>query len=436
MKNIRWHVYWLVDFLRGRPVRKYYNQVKNCYINGTSTEDTQIKLRKLINHAVNTTEFYKSYDRDIDLNQLPVTNKVKYKENYDKFLSSRYRNAKSNRIISTSGSTGIPFSMVQNKNKIIHNTAASILLCSLGNYFIGMKQAFIRIWTTYTEKTKLQSFIENVHMFDSTRLDTDGINNLLKKINKKHYKSIISFPSTFKAIDKFIDQTRFSLKNIRLQSIILMGENMPESIRKDLEEKFHCQVKSTYSNCENGIMGVQDTDNPEYYLDSESYFFEFLKNNSNKPVEEGEVGRIVITDLFNYAFPIIRYDTGDLAVFERQVMGNRYKIIVKELYGRRIDMIFDCNGKQISPVSVSEEIKHIEGIKQWQFVQSNKCEYELIINPETESINKEDIIHRLSTILGEGALLNIKFVKEIPVLNSGKRRLIVNLCLENREVGN
>jgi len=55
MKNLRWHVFWALDFLKGRPVRKYYNQVKSCYINGTSTEYTQTKIRQLIKHAVKTT---------------------------------------------------------------------------------------------------------------------------------------------------------------------------------------------------------------------------------------------------------------------------------------------------------------------------------------------------------------------------------------------
>lgn len=35
---------------------------------------------------------------------------------------------------------------------------------------------------------------------------------------------------------------------------------------------------------------------------------------SDEPAEPGELGRIVITDLFNYAFPILRYDNGDTAV--------------------------------------------------------------------------------------------------------------------------
>lgn len=39
-----------------------------------------------------------------------------------------------------------------------------------------------------------------------------------------------------------------------------------------------------------------------------------LKMDSDEPAEDGELGRIVITDLYNYAFPILRYDNGDTAI--------------------------------------------------------------------------------------------------------------------------
>ncbi|MHA1280572.1 MAG: phenylacetate--CoA ligase family protein, partial [Candidatus Helarchaeota archaeon] len=203
MKNIRWYVFWVVDFLIGRPVRKYYNEVKSCYNHGASTAEIQTKIHRLINHAINTTEFYKSYNRNTDLNQLPVVNKMIYKESYDKFLSSQHKNAKSIRKRNTSGSTGIPFTMVQNRDKIHHNTAASIFLCSLGGYFIGMKQAFIRVWLDRNKKSRFRSILENIWMIDASKLDEKRIKTISKHLLDKNYKSVWSYALSLLAINQY-----------------------------------------------------------------------------------------------------------------------------------------------------------------------------------------------------------------------------------------
>lgn len=44
--------------------------------------------------------------------------------------------------------------------------------------------------------------------------------------------------------------------------------------------------------------------------------------------------------------PIIRYDTGDMVVYEETESGHPY---VSSIYGRRMDTIFDTKGKIVSP---------------------------------------------------------------------------------------
>ena len=46
-------------------------------------------------------------------------------------------------------------------------------------------------------------------------------------------------------------------------------------------------------------MGLQREEDESYYIDSESYYYEILKLDSDEPAEPGELGRIVITDLYN-----------------------------------------------------------------------------------------------------------------------------------------
>src|SRR5690606_32006614 len=104
-----------------------------------------------------------------------------------------------------------------------------------------------------------------------------------------------------------------------------------------------CNIISQYGNEENGILAQESEIKDKshiFYLNHASYFFEILKFNEDKKVDFGEPGRIVLTDLFNYAFPMIRYDTGDIGIMrEANEDSNGYPVLTK-LYGRRIDLIF------------------------------------------------------------------------------------------------
>jgi len=276
--------------------------------------------------------------------------------------------------------------------------------------------------------------MENVRMIDALDLKDSGVEVFLREICQKKIKSILSFASSLTAINRYIDNNPSTLKGLSIQSIISQSEALPESVRHELEEKFACVVKSLYSNNENGIMGIQDKDGPEYYIDTSSYFIEFLKLDEDTPVKEGELGRIVVTDFHNYAFPILRYDTGDLAKHKIIQHEDRYKLIIEELFGRLTDTIFDCNGIEISPYAISSRFTDIEGIKQWQLVQVDQKEYRLIINRDSNSFDDGTALNNLYRVLGKNAHIEIQYTDEIPVLASGKRRQIVNLSNKTNKV--
>ena len=63
------------------------------------------------------------------------------------------------------------------------------------------------------------------------------------------------------------------------------------------------------------------------------------------------------------AFPILRYDNGDTAVATRKEKNGRYRLYLDELYGRRSDLIYDCEGKAITPYIITNNLWDIEGVK-------------------------------------------------------------------------
>ena len=348
-ERLRWMGFWMLDKMKGGKIREYYDQIRYAWKEGSSIEETDKRIRDLIAHAVRTTDFYKDYPEDIALRDLPVVNKDTFRQQYDRFISSTYKDAPDNRVMCTSGSTGTPLRMIQNRDKIRHNTAGGIFLGAAAGYYIGMKEAFIRVWVNNVRKSKFQLIQENMIMMDSSRMDEKALSEMFRTIEKKKVKCLVGYSSALGELSDYIRKSGTDCSNCSVRAIIPISETMPEPVRRTLEKQFGCPVRAWYSNEENGIMGLQNEENEGYHIDTETYYYEILKMDCDEPAEPGELGRIVITDLFNYAFPILRYDNGDTAVAVRKEKNGRFKLYLSELYGRRSDLIYDCKGNAVTP---------------------------------------------------------------------------------------
>jgi len=221
---------------------------------------------------------------------------------------------------------------------------------------------------------------------------------------------------------KYIKRTGIPHEGFSMKSILTGGEGLSDEDRHLLESVFGCTVYRRYSDMEMGILGQDTGGGSAYVLNWGSYYFECLKMDSDKPAESGEVGRIVVTDLFNYAFPMIRYDTGDIGVMEYGNTGEFPQL--KEIYGRVRDCVYTVDGTLLSPAKISVMMWGIEGIKQWQFIQEDKNLYTLKLNSERPVLQQE-YIEKFRSILGNKAQIQIELVDEIPIMASNKRRAVI-----------
>ena len=427
-ERLRWMGFWMLDKTKGGKIREYYDQIRYAWKEGSSVEETEKKIQDLIAHAVKTTDFYKDYPEDISLKDLPVVNKDTFRQQYYRFISSTYKDAPDNRVMCTSGSTGTPLRMIQNRDKIRHNTAGGIFLGAAAGYYIGMKEAFIRVWVNNVKKSKFQLIQENMIMMDSSRMDEQALAEMFHTIEKKKVKCLVGYSSALGELSDYIRKSGKDCSNCSVRAIIPISETMPEPVRRTLEKQFGCPVRAWYSNEENGIMGLQNEKDEGYRIDTETYYYEILKMDSDEPAEQGELGRIVITDLFNYAFPILRYDNGDTAVAVRKEKNGRFKLYLSELYGRRSDLIYDCKGNAVTPYIITNNLWDIEGVKQYRFIQEDVKDYTIWLNGDPAKMDQEEILGRIRRYLGDEARIKVEIVDEIPVLASGKRKYIENRC--------
>ncbi len=147
-------------------------------------------------------------------------------------------------------------------------------------------------------------------------MDDEHLDKVVQAIAEKEAHTVFEYASTIVTIAKYIQRKSIRMDTPSLVSIRVGGERLEQTDRELIENTFYVPIYRRYSDMELGIVGQDMAYGNAYELNWGSLYFELLKLDSDEPAMPDEVGRIVITDLFNYAQPMIRYDTGDIGIME------------------------------------------------------------------------------------------------------------------------
>lgn len=98
--------------------------------------------------------------------------------------------------------------------------------------------------------------------------------------------------------------------SIRPRFAVSASERLLPEVRRFVEEEFKCVVFDRYGLEEFGTVGMECSEHDGFHTNAESLFVEVV-DDVGTPVPDGERGRILITDLYNFEMPFVRYDTGD-----------------------------------------------------------------------------------------------------------------------------
>ncbi len=395
------------------------------------------RIEKILNHAVRTTSFYakvkaQNSDSDIfDIKDFPVINKNIVIENREAMTSSAYKGVKLH-VMHTSGSTGIPFEISQDPTKRRHVIAEIKATNEIVGYHSHEKMLYLLGDTSRDPRRSnyswKQQFMENIYR-RSVAVNDDKTNlYLVEFIAKEDVVAIHASASTLQPLVDYILSNGYDKKySFNVKTVITGGEMVPDTLRINTEKAFgpQCKCVVKYSNEEMGNLAIDNGIGTPYTINVADYYIEILAMDSDTPVNEGEMGRIVITDLFNYATPLIRYDTGDLGVMQKT---DGWPVLAK-VDGKRRDIIFTPEGYAIGGATMTNLMKNARNTKMWQFIQKTENTYLLKIVPtEGQTPTEEDaLLPELKELLGDKAIIDFELSDEIPTTNSQKRRYTVNL---------
>jgi phenylacetate-CoA ligase len=227
---------------------------------------------------------------------------------------------------------------------------------------------------------------------------------------------LLSYPSNLAALAE--ESLKQSIRLPALRQVIAMGEILTERQRALCREAWGVEIKDIYSAEEIGYIAHQSPMDESYLVQAEHVIVEVLDEHG-QPCKAGEVGRVVVTTLNNFAKPLIRYAIGDYAeVGERSSCGRGLPVL-RRIMGRTRNMFIKPGGEMFwpnLPVLAPEFMAHMPPVRQYQYVQKAIDWIEIRVGAEAAyPVEIEQaLVNAVHRDFGYPYRVTFSYMKEIP----------------------
>jgi phenylacetate-CoA ligase len=205
-----------------------------------------------------------------------------------------------------------------------------------------------------------------------------------------------------------------------LMQVRTIGETVTDEMRARVLRILGVPIADTYSSQELGTIAIQAASDDLYHVMAENYIVEIL-GDDGEPCADGETGRVIVTDLHNYATPLVRYETGDYALASAPGRGARGLPTLRRILGRQRNMIV-IDGTRRWPSLSAHRYREVAPVEQYQIVQvaADQIEVRLKCAPLTRA-QEQQLGDILLEALDHPFKLTFRyFTDRIPLGRTGK----------------
>ncbi len=202
----------------------------------------------------------------------------------------------------------------------------------------------------------------------------NSIGQQLEWLQKHKPDYLLTYPSNLRALLE--ESSSAGILFPTLKEVRTIGETVSDELRRLCRNLWGIKLVDSYSSQELGTIAIQCPSGDHYHVQSEGVFVEVLDEN-DQPCQPGEIGRVVITSLNNYATPLIRYEIRDFAEVGEPCDCGRKSPVLKRIVGRQRNMLIMPSGERFWPVFGMLGFRKVAPVKQTQFIQHSKEQLEM-----------------------------------------------------------
>jgi phenylacetate-CoA ligase len=325
----------------------------------------------------------------------------------------------------TGGSTGSPMIFYYGEDRLDSRAAATIRHNRWTGWDIGAKVAVL--WGSArdlaprpTVKARVRDWILDRRLvLDASMLDEARMRAFYRRLCKDETQFILAYANTLALFARFLrDQ---GLTAPRPRAIICSAEVLTDANRTLIEQTFGCPVFNRYGSREFSVIASECDRHHGMHVNAENLLVEVMGDRA---------GEIVITDLKNFAMPLIRYRTKDVGALMPHACECGRGLPLLDVKGGRVTEFLTARGgaKVSGIVLATYAITNVPGIQQIQFVQqhADRVTARVVRRAEWSDESRTTLVSRLQTFLGKTMTIDVEFVSAIPLEPSGKYRFSIS----------
>jgi phenylacetate-CoA ligase len=316
------------------------------------------KRQRLVRYALEKVPFYRKRYGDAgisaadiarpeDFHRLPLLTKADLRENFDELVSPDAR-PRHLRLSTTGGSTGVPVKVYHDER--FPEVAIGWRALEWWGLSPGVNAAFA--WRRMRKGWAKQAINDAIWwptrriFLDAASMNEQAVDELLEAFNRLKPPLLQGYVGAIEHLALCVRER--GMKVHSPQAVWVTSAPVSAAQRRLISEAFGAPVYDQYGCCEVSWLAAECGAHHGLHINYDCRHVEFL-DDEGRPCLPGTLGNVVITDLENFAFPLIRYVPGDLgrALNERCPCGITLPLM-DAVKGRITDIIKLPNGTRIA----------------------------------------------------------------------------------------
>lgn len=402
------------------------------------------KRQKVLTLVLSKSKFYQEFYKGIKIKDsfflddafwedLPILEKQHVRE-YAKDIFCCNPGSKDVKKVTTGGSTGDPLTSYRDRR--FYDEVLQWRMLKRWN--VSPAENRLMLWRDTGEYSGMRARLFNQLLWfptlrirgDVSVLTEDVMINLFYESNRVAVKIIWGYVGAVFQYANFLLEKNLSY-NKSLDCVWVTAAPLSRNQRFIIEKAFGTEVLNQYGCSEVHFIASGVRNNHNLVVEKDYRHLDLVQTDGAIILEEehGIMGDVLVTDLGNSVFPLIKYRVGDRTSYAKERYGDlRGLPMIEPVKGRVTDDLRMGNGRIISGEYLTTVFDNYVGIvRSFQFIQIDRYSIKIRIVSNSESIENVmlKVVEDLQRIAGNDVDFEWKLVDQI-VHDRGKTRYIIS----------
>ena len=361
------------------------------------------RLTRIVEHACKEVPYYRGLFDSVgfkpgqlkrlsDLRFIPVTTRERLQEIPRDELISRAVRAHRLRVARTSGSTGTPVAVYRTRQESWLRKMLTLRTFLHNGLRWNDRVVTISRRPSGAPFERLQNWwpvatLRNLWFHEQPEA-------IIRELQRLQATVIYGFASNLAIIADLM--LRGGIDDVKPRLLATSSDPLTAGYRRLLARAFHSEPLDLYNCTELGDVAWECQRRQGLHVNADWLCVEVLR--AGEPVGPGGTGEVVVTPLYRYAMPLIRYSPGDIATVAQDPCACGVTLpMLSQLEGRSQNVVPLPGGRYFA--GFSEIMSHYPEIKRYQIVQTALDAFTVRIVPGHEF--SPQVSHRIARVMTE-----------------------------------